>query len=74
MTTLTTTAPATAPKGVGQRVKQRKKRGERILHAFTWALIIWLALPIAVVILLIGIFSYAKVLGTEDVLEAAAVA
>jgi spermidine/putrescine transport system permease protein len=51
MTTLTTTAPATAPKGVGQRVKQRKKRGERILHAFTWALIIWLALPIAVVIL-----------------------
>jgi spermidine/putrescine transport system permease protein len=32
-------------------VKQRKKRGERILHWFTWALIIWLALPIAVVIL-----------------------
>jgi spermidine/putrescine transport system permease protein len=32
-------------------VKQRKKRGERLLRWFTWALIIWLALPIAVVIL-----------------------
>ena len=51
MTTLTTTPVTTAPSGPGRRVKQRKKRGERILHWFTWALIIWLALPIAVVIL-----------------------
>jgi spermidine/putrescine transport system permease protein len=51
MTTLTTTPAATAPGGAGRRVKQRKKRGQRILHGFTWALIIWLALPIAVVIL-----------------------
>jgi spermidine/putrescine transport system permease protein len=51
MTTLTTTPLATAPGGSRRRLKQRKKRGERILHWFTWALIIWLALPIAVVIL-----------------------
>lgn len=51
MTILTTTAAETAPNGSGKRVKQPKKRGERILHWFTWALIIWLALPIAVVIL-----------------------
>ena len=51
MTILTTTAAETAPSGAGKRLKQRKKRGERILHWFTWALIIWLALPIAVVIL-----------------------
>jgi spermidine/putrescine transport system permease protein len=51
MTTLTETPAATAPSTSGRRVKQRKKRGERILRWFTWALIIWLALPIAVVIL-----------------------
>ena len=51
MTTLTTTPVATAPSGSGKRVRKQKKRGERILHWFTWALIIWLALPIAVVIL-----------------------
>jgi spermidine/putrescine transport system permease protein len=51
MTILTTTPATKAPSGSGRRVKQRKKRGERILHWFTWALIIWLALPIAVVIL-----------------------
>jgi spermidine/putrescine transport system permease protein len=51
MTTLTTTPVRAAPGGSGRRVKQRKKRGERILHWFTWALITWLALPIAVVIL-----------------------
>jgi len=51
MTTLTTPAAQTAPAGARTRVKQRKKRGERILHWFTWALIGWLALPIAVVIL-----------------------
>jgi spermidine/putrescine transport system permease protein len=51
MTTLTTTAAQTAPEGVRKRVKHPRKRGQRILHWFTWALIIWLALPIAVVIL-----------------------
>src|SRR5262249_50684330 len=51
MTTLTTTPVATAPGGSRKRGKQREKRGERILHWFTWGLIIWLALPIAVVIL-----------------------
>jgi spermidine/putrescine transport system permease protein len=30
--------------------KQRKKSGERLLHWFTWAVIVWLALPIAVVV------------------------
>lgn len=30
--------------------RQRKRSGERLLHWFTWAVIIWLALPIAVVI------------------------
>jgi spermidine/putrescine transport system permease protein len=30
--------------------KQRRKTGERLLHWFTWLLIIWLALPIAVVV------------------------
>lgn len=33
------------------RVRQKKKLGERLLHWFTWALIAWLSLPIAVVIL-----------------------
>ncbi|HTU75802.1 MAG TPA: ABC transporter permease [Trebonia sp.] len=51
MTTLTTPAVQNAPEGARKRVKQRKRRGERFLHWFTWALIIWLALPIAVVIL-----------------------
>ena len=51
MTTLTTPAARQAPGSARKRVKQRKKLGERVLHWFTWALIIWLALPIAVVIL-----------------------
>jgi spermidine/putrescine transport system permease protein len=52
MTTITATTAEQAPaSGSGKRVKPRKKRGERILHGFTWALIIWLALPIGVVIL-----------------------
>jgi spermidine/putrescine transport system permease protein len=33
-----------------QQVRPRKKSGERLLHWFTWAVIVWLALPIAVVI------------------------
>jgi spermidine/putrescine transport system permease protein len=44
----TATTPAPAPRG---RVRRRKKTGERILHLITWALIIWLALPIAFVIM-----------------------
>jgi len=48
MTTLTDT-PATAE--LAPLNKQRKKRGERILHWITWALIIWLALPIAFVLM-----------------------
>jgi spermidine/putrescine transport system permease protein len=48
MTTLTDT-PATAD--LAPLNKQRKKRGERILHWITWALIIWLALPIAFVLM-----------------------
>jgi len=51
MTTLTTPAAQTAPEAPRKRVRRRKKLGERVLHWFTWALIIWLALPIAVVIL-----------------------
>jgi spermidine/putrescine transport system permease protein len=34
-----------------RKVKQPKRRGERILHWITWALIIWLALPIAFVLM-----------------------
>jgi len=33
-----------------KEVRQRRKTGERVLHWFTWLVIIWLALPIAVVI------------------------
>jgi spermidine/putrescine transport system permease protein len=33
-----------------KKVRPRKKSGERLLHWFTWAVIAWLALPIAVVI------------------------
>jgi spermidine/putrescine transport system permease protein len=33
-----------------KKVRQRRKTGERLLHWFTWILIVWLALPIAVVI------------------------
>lgn len=32
-----------------RKVKRRKKTGERVLHWITWAVIIWLALPIAVI-------------------------
>jgi spermidine/putrescine transport system permease protein len=33
-----------------KKVRPKRKTGERLLHWFTWLLIIWLALPIAVVI------------------------
>jgi spermidine/putrescine transport system permease protein len=33
-----------------KKARRRKKTGERVLHWFTWAVIVWLALPIAVVI------------------------
>jgi len=39
-----------APRHKVQKVRKRKKNGERVLHWFTWAVIVWLALPIAVVI------------------------
>lgn len=39
-----------APGQKARQAKPRKKNGERVLHWFTWAVIIWLALPIAVVI------------------------
>ena len=39
-----------APRRQSKKVRPRKKSGERVLHWFTWAVIIWLALPIAVVI------------------------
>jgi spermidine/putrescine transport system permease protein len=42
------TAPAPARRPLN---RPKKKTGERILHWITWMLIIWLALPIAVVIL-----------------------
>jgi spermidine/putrescine transport system permease protein len=42
------TAPAPARR---RKVKQPKRRGERILHWITWALIIWLAFPIVFVIM-----------------------
>jgi spermidine/putrescine transport system permease protein len=45
--TLERTAGEQAPR---KKVRRRKKNGERVLHWFTWAVIIWLALPIAVVI------------------------
>jgi spermidine/putrescine transport system permease protein len=41
---------ATLERAPRQKVWKRKKNGERVLHWFTWAVIIWLALPIAVVI------------------------
>ncbi|HTR91570.1 MAG TPA: ABC transporter permease [Trebonia sp.] len=45
---------ATLERAAGQeprkKVRQRRKTGERLLHWFTWLLIIWLALPIAVVV------------------------
>jgi spermidine/putrescine transport system permease protein len=50
MTTVTS-SQAPAQKELAPLNKPQKKRGERLLHAFTWLLIIWLALPIAVVIL-----------------------
>jgi spermidine/putrescine transport system permease protein len=43
-------APGSGPKVRRKKVRQKKKTGERVLHWFTWLLIIWLALPIAVVI------------------------
>jgi spermidine/putrescine transport system permease protein len=45
--TLERTAGGQAPR---KKVRRRKKNGERVLHWFTWAVIVWLALPIAVVI------------------------
>lgn len=38
------------PQARRPRNRPRKKTGERLLHIFTWVLIVWLALPIAVVI------------------------
>jgi len=43
--------PAPAQGGPRKRARRQSKRGQRFLHWFTWAVIIWLALPIAVVIL-----------------------
>ena len=45
--TLERTAGERTPR---KKVRRRKKNGERVLHWFTWAVIVWLALPIAVVI------------------------
>jgi spermidine/putrescine transport system permease protein len=39
-----------SPRQQAKKVRPRKKSGERLLHWFTWAVIVWLALPIAVVI------------------------
>jgi spermidine/putrescine transport system permease protein len=46
-------APGTlpAPAGPRRRRKPRVRLGDRLLHAYTWAIIIWLALPIAVMVL-----------------------
>ncbi|MCL2585312.1 MAG: ABC transporter permease [Streptosporangiales bacterium] len=48
-----TISPAPAPAASGSarpKARKPKKTGERLLHWFTWLIIIWLALPIAVVI------------------------
>lgn len=44
------TLERTSHRKASKKVRQHKKAGERVLHWFTWAVIIWLALPIAVVI------------------------
>jgi spermidine/putrescine transport system permease protein len=44
------TLERTSHRKTNKKVKQRKKTGGRVLHWFTWAVIAWLALPIAVVI------------------------
>jgi spermidine/putrescine transport system permease protein len=44
------TLERTSHRKANKKVKQHKKTGERVLHWFTWAVIGWLALPIAVVI------------------------
>jgi spermidine/putrescine transport system permease protein len=44
------TLERTSHRKTNKKVKQHKKTGERVLHWFTWAVIVWLALPIAVVI------------------------
>ena len=102
----TTTAKARRPRG---------RWADRLLYGYTWAIIVWLCLPIAVMIafgfndtpgrynqtwegftvkwygrvfsiealtsalsfvlmlvLLIGVFTYARILGTEDVMKVAA--
>jgi spermidine/putrescine transport system permease protein len=41
---------ATLERAPRQQKRQRKKTGERLLNWFTWAVIVWLAVPIAVVI------------------------
>ncbi|TVZ06816.1 ABC transporter permease [Trebonia kvetii] len=44
------TLERTSHRKPSKKVRQRRKTGERLLHWFTWILIVWLALPIAVVI------------------------
>jgi spermidine/putrescine transport system permease protein len=41
---------ASDPKASQPKPRRRRKTGERVLHVFTWVLIVWLALPIAVVV------------------------
>lgn len=44
------TLERTSHRKTNKKVRQRKRTGERLLHWFTWLVIIWLALPIAVVV------------------------
>jgi spermidine/putrescine transport system permease protein len=44
-------APAAAPAAARGRRRPRRRWGDRLLFAWTWLIIIWLALPIAVMIL-----------------------